>query len=100
MKIVSVIIQPNSKTEFADFLKLSDLTSEFMFTHIEFHADNLGSEKASNHDLVVGYTPMIRADIFVESDKVDELVESLKPSSVISGKRICWVNETQNFKVL
>ena len=100
MKIVSVIIQPNSKIEFADFLKLSDLTSEFMFTHIEFHTDNLGTEKASNHDLVVGYTPMIRADIFVESGKVDELLESLRLNSVISGKTICWINETQNFKLM
>lgn len=100
MKILSVIIHPSNKTELADCLKLSNLNAGFMFSHVEFFGEELDSEKSTNRDLVTGYVPKVRVDIFVKQEKVEELLECLRSINGLSGNSLYWIDETQNLQRL
>ena len=94
MKKLSIVVHTSLQQELADCLRGLRLDS-FMFSHIEEHSSQLKQDAfLSARDKVVGYVPMVRADIILDDDRAGTLIDELRASGMsFTGKGIYWVTD-------
>ncbi|MDO8533581.1 MAG: DUF3240 family protein [Xanthobacteraceae bacterium] len=93
MKNLTLIAHADIEQALADVLRSLSKVSGFTFTHIEGHGPQDDRDPVlSARDRVVGYTPHVRADIVLEDEDVDAVLDALRESSCgVAGRGVYWV---------
>lgn len=97
MKHLTLIIHTNLQQDLADQLRSMEQISGFTFCHVEGHGVQVESDPfLSARDKVVGYTPRVRADILLEENDVDSVLETLRSSiSGLQNQGIYWLTAVE-----
>jgi len=95
MKKLTLIIHESIQQDMADQLRSLKQVSGFTFSQVEGHGVQVESDPfLSARDKVVGYTPRIRADILLEDNDVDSVLDTLRTTtSGIQGMGIYWITD-------
>lgn len=97
MKNLIMIIHANAEQDVADVLRGLDRIQGFTFTHVEGHGAQAEHDPfLSARDKVVGYTPRVRVDIFLEDADLEPVLDALRSSGKCSESHgLYWVTEVQ-----
>jgi nitrogen regulatory protein P-II 1 len=93
MKQLTLIVHADTEQALSDVLRGLKQVSGFTFTHVEGHgAQNERDPALSARDRVVGYTPHVRADIILEDEGVEAVLDALRKSHCgVAGRGVYWV---------
>lgn len=91
MKHLILVIHHNLKQDAADLFHSIEQVQSFTFSNVEGYSRD--SERgATNRDKVEGYTPHVRADIFLQDHDVAAVLEKLRKSPLALNKHTdYWV---------
>ena len=98
MKNLIMIVHANFQQDLADSLRSLDVVESFTFTHIECHEPHRHEydRSLSAREKVVGYTPRVRIDVFLqESDVPTVLNEIRKRTNSDEGLGVYWVTTVE-----
>lgn len=84
MKNLILIFHASLQQEIADILRTLTGLTNFTFTQVEGHRTDLNNQSfSSTRDLVVGFSPYVRADILLDDAAVEGVIATLRSS--VSG---------------
>ena len=99
MKNLTLIVHVDIEQALADMLRGLDQVSGFTFTHVEGHgAQEERDPQLSARDRVVGYTPLVRVDILLKGEDVDEVLRALRVAGGgLAGRGIYWITPAEQY---
>lgn len=82
MKHLTLIIRTNVQQDIADKLRGLEQVTGFTFSHAEGHGVQVeGDPFLSARDKVVGYTPRVRAEIVLQDNDLDIVLDTLRETA-------------------
>ena len=99
MKNLVIIVHGSIQQDVADQLRALDRVQGFTFSHVEGHgAQSENDAFLSARDRVVGYVPRVRADILLQDEDVEGVLQALRTGIPgIRGRGVFWISDVDQY---